>query len=131
MQRWERFLFFKITNADRFRKALDVYYPRVTSSEKTKQDLRFIHSRPGSNLDLTSNGIGFTKAGLRKLEIREKLGDPHFDQGSLVNERKLLGDSGPYFDAFATDGANHGVFIICSGCKAFYYGVDHIKLTRN
>ncbi|KAG6809521.1 hypothetical protein H0H92_015934, partial [Tricholoma furcatifolium] len=115
--RWERFVFFSITNVDQFRQALDTYHPRVTNSEKTKQDLRTIDARPGGNLNITSNAIGFNKAGLRRLDIRERLGDPHFDQGSLVKERDLLGDMAEYDKAFATDGANHGVFIICAGTQ--------------
>jgi len=117
-KRWERFVFFSITNVDQFRKDLDTYYPRVTSSEKTKENLKSISARPGGNLDITSNGIGFNKAGLRALKIRSKLGDPHFDQGSLVNEKAILGDMAEYDKAFKTDGANHGVFIICSGSQA-------------
>ncbi|KAG6842745.1 hypothetical protein H0H93_003616, partial [Arthromyces matolae] len=114
-QRWERFKFFRITNVTKFRKDLDKYYPRVTSSEKTKKDLKDIDARPGGNLNITSNGIGFNKAGLRELDIIETIGDPHFDQGSQVKEKDLLGDMAEYRKVFKTDGGHHGVFIICSG----------------
>ena len=46
-----------------------------------------------------------------------KLGDPHFDQGSLVNEKKLLGDMAEYDAVFATNGNTHGVILVTAGRK--------------
>ncbi|EFI27470.1 hypothetical protein CC1G_15505 [Coprinopsis cinerea okayama7 len=115
-KRWERFLCFTINNADDFRKALDEYFPRVTNSKKTMKDVQNIHDRPGGNLNITSHAIGFTRNGLNTLGIMEKLRDPHFDQGPLINEKAKLGDMAEYDEAFVS-GNNHGVFIICSGSQ--------------
>ena len=61
--------------------------------------------------------MAFTKAGLKKLDVKAKLKDSHFDQGSLVNEKKLLGDMADYDAVFATNGNTHGVIIVTAGSK--------------
>jgi hypothetical protein len=51
------------------------------------------------------------------LNVKAKLGDPHFDQGSLVNEKKQLGDMADYDAVFASNGNTHGVILVTAGRK--------------
>ena len=117
LQRWQRFVFFTISDLAQFRKDLDTFVPIITSSTQTAQDLEKIHSQNQEDLDIVSHGIAFPKAGLKKLDILDKLGDPHFDQGSLVNEKKQLGDMMEYDTVFATNGNTHGVILVTAGSK--------------
>jgi hypothetical protein len=116
-QRWQRFMFFKITDVTQFQKDLDTYTPKITSSSRTAEDLNKIHHKGGASLDIVSSGIAFTKAGLKMMGIKDSLEDPHFDQGSLFNEKKKLGDSGQYDKVFNGDGENHGVILLTAGSK--------------
>ncbi|KAK7463479.1 hypothetical protein VKT23_006828 [Stygiomarasmius scandens] len=116
-KRWQRFLFFKITNVTQFQKDLDTYAPKITSSAQTVKDLDEIDKKGGATLDIVSSGIAFTKAGLKTIGIKNKLGDAHFDQGSLFNEKKKLGDQGQYDSVFDGDGNNHGVILLTAGKK--------------
>ena len=117
LQRWERFVFFTISDVTQFRKDLDTFAPIITSSTQTAQDLEKIHTEEKEDLDIVSHGIAFSKAGLNKLDILAKLGDPHFDQGSLVNEKKQLGDLAEYDTVFASNGNTHGVILVTAGGK--------------
>jgi len=47
--------------------------------------------------------------------VYDLLGDPHFDQGSLYNEKDKLGDKAQYDDVFNGDGKNHGVILLTAG----------------
>ncbi|KAF8630219.1 hypothetical protein AX15_003045 [Amanita polypyramis BW_CC] len=114
-KRWQRFTFFKITNATQFRKDIDNYVPKITSSEQTVENLKKIHDNPGAGLDIVSSGIAFNKAGLNTMGIKDKLQDRHFDQGSLFNEKSQLGDMATYDDVFNGDGKNHGVILLTAG----------------
>lgn len=89
----------------------------ITSSTQTAQDLEKIHTKEEEDLDIVSYGIAFSKAGVKKLGEKAKLGDPHFDQGSLVNEKKQLGDMSDYDAVFATNGNTHGVILVTAGRK--------------
>ncbi|EEB88335.1 hypothetical protein MPER_13882, partial [Moniliophthora perniciosa FA553] len=62
--RWQQLMFFKITNVAQFRKDLNTYAPRITSSAQTVKDLDTIDKKGGAGLDIVSSGIAFTKAGL-------------------------------------------------------------------
>ena len=117
LQRWERFVFFTISDLTQFRKDLDTFAPIITSSTQTAQDLEKIHTQGKEDLDIVSHGIAFSKAGLKKLNVLDKLGDPHFDQGSLVIEKKQIGDMEEYDTVFASDGNTHGVILITAGGK--------------
>ncbi|THU91463.1 Dyp-type peroxidase [Dendrothele bispora CBS 962.96] len=121
-KRWQRFTFFKISNVAQFQKDLDTYRPKITNSSQTVKDLNEIHEKGGADLDIVSSGIAFTKAGLKTMGIEHQLGDPHFDQGSLYNEKKELGDQRQYDSVFDGDGNNHGVILLTAGkqdtCKA-------------
>ena len=125
-QRWERFVFFTISDLTQFRKDLDTFAPIITSSTQTAQDLEKIHTQEEEDLDIVSYGIAFSKAGLKKLGVFAKLGDPHFDQGSLVNEKKLLGDMAEYDAVFATNGNTHGVILVTAGSE-----LDFVPSDRN
>ena len=111
-------MFFKITDVTQFQKDLDSYAPQITSSAQTVQDLEKIDKEGGTGLDIVSSGIAFTKAGLKTMGIKKSLKDPHFDQGSLFNEKKKLGDSGQYDDVFNGDGNNHGVILLTAGSES-------------
>ena len=84
---------------------------------QTAQDLEKIHTQEEKDLDIVSHGIAFSKAGVKKLGENAKLGDPHFDQGSLVNERKQLGDMSEYDAVFASNGNTHGIILVTAGRK--------------
>ena len=58
----------------------------------------------------------FSKSRVKKL-IEKKLGSLHFDQGSLVNEKKQFSDMSEYDAVFATNGNTHGVILVTDGCK--------------
>ncbi|KAI3611319.1 hypothetical protein WG66_002137 [Moniliophthora roreri] len=116
-KRWQRFMFFKITNAAQFQKDLDTYTPRITSSAQTVKDLDKIDKEGGSGLDIISSGIAFTKSGLKAMGIKKHLKEPHFDQGSLFNEKAKLGDQGQYDSVFDGDGKNDGVILLTAGEK--------------
>ncbi|KAI5989297.1 hypothetical protein EDD15DRAFT_2284759 [Pisolithus albus] len=111
-KKWEQFLFFKITDTAQFRKDLDKYAPHITSSRRTAQDLLDIHTYGGAHKDIVSSGIAFARAGLNLLDINRKLGDPHFDKGSLFLEKKELGDMAQYDPVFDGDGKSHGVILL-------------------
>ena len=51
------------------------------------------------------------------MDVKAKLRDSHFDQGSLVNEKKELGDMADYDAVFASDGNTHGVILVTAGSK--------------
>ncbi|ESK95378.1 hypothetical protein Moror_3816 [Moniliophthora roreri MCA 2997] len=114
-KRWQRFMFFKITNLAQFRKDLDTYAPRITSSAQTVKDLDTIDKQGGAGLDIVSSGIAFTKAGLKAMGIEDQLKEPHFDQGSLFNEKSQLGDMREYDCVFNGDGRNDGVILLTAG----------------
>ena len=121
LQRWERFVFFTIFDSTQFRKDLDIFAPIITSSTQTAQDLEKIHTEEKEDLDIVSHGIAFSKAGLKKLDIFDKLGDPHFDQGSMVIEKKQLGDLSEYDTVFASNGNTHGVILVTAGGKLDFH----------
>ena len=110
-------MFFTISDLTQFRKDLDTFAPIITSSTQTAQDLEKIHTQEKEDLDIVSLGIAFSKAGLKKLNVLDKLGDPHFDQGSLVMEKKQIGDLEEYDTVFASNGNTHGVILVTAGGK--------------
>jgi hypothetical protein len=105
-------MFFKVTNVIQFRKALGTYAPMITSSAQTALNIDAIDKSGGANLDIVSYGFAITKSGLKALGIDERLNEPHFDQGSLINEKAQLGDMREYDPVFNGDGVNDGVFIV-------------------
>ncbi|KAK7051605.1 hypothetical protein VNI00_004584 [Paramarasmius palmivorus] len=128
-KRWEQFMFFKITNVVQFRKALGVYAPMITSSAQTALNIDAIDKSGGANLDIVSYGFAITKSGLKALGITEKLNEPHFDQGSLINEKAQLGDMREYDPVFNGDGVNDGIVVVTARteetCKK---AMDGIKI---
>ncbi|KDR79158.1 hypothetical protein GALMADRAFT_208622 [Galerina marginata CBS 339.88] len=119
-KRWECFMFFNIIDGklSQFRKDLDTYTPNITSSTQTAKDLDNINTNGGSNLDIVSSEIAFSKKGLTTMGVTDFLGDPHFDQGSLYNEKDKLGDKAQYDDVFNGNGKSHGVILITAGAQA-------------
>lgn len=109
-KKFERFLFFVIKDVATFWKDLDTYRPRTTSSAETARRIGMI-SENSSSVAFVSHGLAFSKAGLRTLGIMDDLQDPHFDAGSMRQEKDILGDKSTWNKVF--DDANvHGVFVI-------------------
>ncbi|KAK7038734.1 hypothetical protein VNI00_010619 [Paramarasmius palmivorus] len=116
-KRWEQFMFFKITDVAQFRKALSVYAPMITSAARTALNIGMI-DKSVVDLDIVSYGFAITKSGLKAMGISEQLKEPHFDQGSLVNEKTQLGDMREYDPVFNGNGVNDGVILVTAGTEA-------------
>lgn len=128
-QRWERFLFFRITDLTRFREHLGKYAPRITSSSQTVKNIHHIHEKGGKHTDIVSSAIAFAKAGLNKLGLKEDLRDPHFDKGSQLLERDALGDKGVYDPVFSTNGNTHGIIVATTrGRDPHYHSRFHLLI---
>jgi len=113
-KRWERFLFFRITNPTYFREDLGKYAPRITSSTQTHKNIHDIDEKGGKHRDIVSSGIAFARAGLNELGIKQNLEDPHFDKGSQLLERDELGDKGVYDSVFSKNGNTHGIILVAA-----------------
>lgn len=73
----------------------------MTSAEDTIDNIRKIHDKSEDSENIVSTQIAFSKAGLEALDMYDAIGDPHFDQGSMRNEKYILGDRcdwDPVFD---------------------------------
>jgi Dyp-type peroxidase family len=110
-KRFERFIFFSIHNLDQFRKDLGTYRPQITTAAKTVQDIKNISNKVAGSDDVVSTEIGFSRAGVTYLGVRDNIGDPHFDQGSMRNEKDLLGDLADY-DRVFNEKKIHGVILV-------------------
>ena len=103
--------FFTINNEDQFRIDLGIYHPRITSAAQTIQTIKNISNKVAGSEDVVSTEIGFSRAGLTYLHVRDHIGDPHFDQGSMRKEKDLLGDLVEYDPVF-NEGKIHGVILV-------------------
>ena len=121
LQRWEDFVFFTISDPTQFWKDLNIFNPIITSSTQTTQDLEKIHTEEKEDLDIVSHGITFSKDKLKKLDIFDNLGDPCFDRGSMVTEKKQLGDLAEYDTVFASNGNTHSVILVTAGGKLNFH----------
>jgi hypothetical protein len=110
-QKFERFIFFSINDLVQFRKDLGSYCPRITSAAQTIQNIKNISNKVAGSDDVVSTEIGFSRAGLRYLGERDNIGDPHFDQGPMKNEKDILGDLADY-DRVFNEGKVHGVILV-------------------
>lgn len=112
-----------------FRKDLDTYLPRVTSAQQTIDNIQTIHDNPGGGLDLVSTQIALSRAGLKALKVNSRLGDEHFDQGSLKDEKSILGDMAEY-DAVFKNGTVHCVILLTAASKPFLWLLKRSLLIR-
>jgi hypothetical protein len=79
-------------------------------------NIETIDKNPQSGLDIVSSQIAFSRAGLGFLEKRERLGDPHFDNGPMRNEKDILGDMATWDPVF-DKGTVHGVILVTAGSE--------------
>ncbi|OBZ77251.1 Dye-decolorizing peroxidase msp1 [Grifola frondosa] len=113
----ENFIFFVISDPAKFIDCLKSYTP--TSSTEVLQNLKNISAAKGSEnnprIDIVQSQIAFSRAGLNALGIKDAVGDPHFDAGSMWDEWDTLGDSKRegYADVFL-GGKNHGIIMIAA-----------------
>ena len=117
-QKFERFIFFSIINQTEFRKHLGTYRPRITSAEQTIKNIKNISNKVAGSEDVVSTEIGFSRAGLTYLGVRDNIGDPHFDQGSMRKEKDILGDLADY-DRVFNEEKIHGVILVTAKSDSF------------
>ncbi|KAF8307456.1 Dyp-type peroxidase [Clavulina sp. PMI_390] len=108
-KKFEHFVFFIIKDKSQFWKDLNTYRSRITSSTTTAERIAKISE--DSSVAYISNQIAFSKAGLMYLGIKDTLGDPHFDKGSMKKEKYALGDRAQWDKVF-DDATTHGVLVI-------------------
>ncbi|KAK7691256.1 hypothetical protein QCA50_004649 [Cerrena zonata] len=109
----ECFLFFWISDADKFKAALKDYKP--TSAADVISNLQTISAAKakGQLADIIQNQVAFSRAGLNQLGQTEDLGDVRFDGGSMRRDKEALGDQREWSDIF-DPGTVHGVFILAA-----------------
>ncbi|EED79944.1 predicted protein [Postia placenta Mad-698-R] len=115
----ENFIFFAIRDVDQFRRDLANYTP--TTSDDVLDNLRQITDAKASaaspsqvtRVRFGQTQIAFSRSGLNLLGQTQQTKDTHFDQGSMRNEIKALGDGGPWDPLFAS-GTIHGVIIVAA-----------------
>lgn len=109
----QAFIFFIIDDASKFRQALQSYQP--TSSADVTNALQAISASKdsgGGDVDIIMTQIAFSQLGLKTLGIG-KTGDTRFDAGSMLGDRKFLGDQGPW-DSVFDPATIHGVIMVCA-----------------
>ena len=67
----------------------------------------------GISIDILQTQVAFSKLGMVTLGVTESTGDARFERGSMVRDKKLLGDQMEWAQPFK-DGKTHGVFVICA-----------------
>ncbi|KAF8307454.1 Dyp-type peroxidase [Clavulina sp. PMI_390] len=110
-KKFEHFVFFIVRDVQQFWQALGRYASRITSSATTAERIKNISE--DSSVAYTSNQIAFSKAGLMFLNIKDDLGDFHFDNGSMRKKKYELGDRGDWNKIF-DDATTHGVFVVAA-----------------
>jgi hypothetical protein len=109
-------LIFRILDVSQFKKDLYLFAPKITSSAQTVENIVEINNDGFKSSDVVSYGIAFSRAGLKTMDINDPLQDPHFDQGSMVNEKTQLGDMSCYNRLFKTADNSHGIILVTTKC---------------
>ncbi|KAF7970552.1 hypothetical protein HWV62_23727 [Athelia sp. TMB] len=95
-KKYESFIFFTISDAGLFRKALKDIVPLITTTAQALADQAAIqqHKRQHgqSVIKLVGTNIAFSVDGLNTLGITDDLGDASFSSGQLATATSILGD---------------------------------------
>jgi hypothetical protein len=104
---------------DQFRKDLTKYKPYIRSAKDTKENLDKINKKTANDpeLDLVSSQIAFSRSGLGKLGIVDKLQDATFDAGSMQKVQYALGDRSKWDLVFEKANLD-GVILITTKCQS-------------
>jgi hypothetical protein len=99
-----------------FKKWLQGYEP--TNAAEVSDSLYTIYNNRSIGqkeiLPIVQTQIAFSRSGLNFLGEIEKVQDTHFDNGSMLDDRKLLGDQG-IWDPVFSGGDVQAVLLVAAG----------------
>nr|AZJ17935.1 dye-decolorizing peroxidase [Irpex lacteus] len=113
----ERFVFFHINDASRFKDVLKTYAPANITSVATLVS-------PAPLQPLAFVNVAFSRTGLSTLGVKDNLGDNAFNAGQFADAEGLGDDTGVWESAFKGTHI-HGVFLIGSDQDEFLQTYTH------
>ncbi|KAG8942902.1 hypothetical protein FRC04_003302 [Tulasnella sp. 424] len=106
----EDFIFFDIIDLPKFRSVLSNFTP-TTSNDVIELLFQKMTKNPRKSDPTAQVQIAFSKAGLRMLGVRDRIGDKYFDDGPMRKHKESLGD-GLQWDEVFDRGGVHGCFVV-------------------